>query len=811
VPATIEDQLDLERTMQDKGVERYKSAQRKAEQEGRGSDLAYSRRWLQEFIGPSIDALQDSLDKSGFRYNGTARRLLKRVPADRAMFIAMKAMFNGFTLNDRIVTVAGRIGQHVEDEIRFSRFQEMHKDYYDKIIADFKRKGTKDYRFMHRVLTHTANKMNDGWNTWKPAERVQVGTMLLNIILETTDLAKKVVRRVRNKHDSYLVPTESAKKWINDHEEISQFLWPDKMPCIIQPDDWTGLYQGGYYSPGLRQTTPMVKTSGNLQKKLLEAGDLSLVSETLNSLQAVSWRVNLNVLNIVRQVWRQNLGTGMVQSEPFTPSPNPLGNIKKADMNEQQIAIFIDWKREAAEVYTLEKERVAQSFQFSRVLSMADAYESRASFWFVWYADFRGRLYTATAGFSPQGPDVAKGLLEFSTPLPLGADGLYWLKVHGANRYGFDKTNYNARVSWVDEREDEFRKAARDPLRFRELWGAADKPWQFLAFLFEFEAVCSLRDRGEDTTRFNSHIRVGLDGSCNGLQNFSAMLRDERGGRATNLVPGELPSDIYAEVAGVCYTKILALQATDGLASRWLAFCDKYGEGTIPRSLAKRPVMTLPYGATRNSCTKYIFKSILEIDKNFFADGNFRAAIWLTDHMWSAIGEVVGAAHEVMTWLQSAASVLGKENLPLVWTTADGFVVVQASRHIKTKQIETQLDGRFRLTVGEYSDKLNVMKQRQGISPNFVHSQDATHLRSTVREAARQGITSIDVIHDDFGTHAGNTDKLHDIIRDTFVGLYASGCPLTAFKHEQPIPLIDIPKKGSLDIQQVRESLYFFG
>lgn len=808
---TIEKQLDLERTMQDKGVERYKASQRKAEQDGRTADLDYSRRLISQYIQPCIDVLTEELAKTG-KVGGTAGRvLLRRISPDSAVFIAMKCMFNGFAFDDKIVTVASRIGQQIEDEVRFSRFQSIHGDYYNKIISDFKRKGTKDYRFMHRVLTHTANKLDDGWNQWTIEERVKVGVFLLDMIIQSTNLAEKRTRRVRRKEENYLSPTEEAKQWINDHEDLSQFLWPDKLPCVIRPDDWSGLYQGGYYSPGMRQTTPMVKVSGKAQKALLETADLTLVQDTLNNLQGVEWQVNVEVLDVVRTVWSQNLGTGMPRTQPFVPSLNPLGNIAKKDMTEAQQAIFTDWKREAAEVYTQEKERVAQGFQFSRILRMASEYESKAAFWFVWYADFRGRLYTATAGFSPQGPDIAKGLLQFAESVPLGEHGLYWLKVHGANRYGYDKASYADRVAWVDANTASFRAIARDPIGQREKWAEADKPWQFLAFLFEYERVCSLLDTGGDARTFRSKIRVGLDGSCNGLQNFSAMLRDSRGGRATNLTPGDKPSDIYAEVALVCFQKISSLCATDPVAARWVEFCVRYGEGTLPRSLAKRPVMTLPYGATRNSCTKYIFKSLLDIDRKFFDGGNFSAAIWLTPYLWEAIGEVVGSAQTVMAWLQKAASIAGKAGDPLIWTTADGFVAVQAARKIKTRQINTQLNGRFRINIGEYTGALDIIKQRQGISPNFVHSQDATHLRATVREALRQGITSIDVIHDDFGTHAGNTGLLHRIIRDTFVGLYASGCPLQSFSDEQNVELPPIPPKGDLNIYDVRESLYFFG
>lgn len=808
--ATIEEQLDLERSMQEKGVERYKATQRGAEAHGRGSELDYSRRLMADLLYPLVTALEAGLEyRQKASAGGSSRALLRRIAPEAAMFIALKCVFNSFTLDEKVVSLASRIGTQIEDEVRFSRFQALHQDYYNKIVSDFKRKGTKDYRFMHRVMTHNANRMADGWNSWSVSERVKVGVFLLEIILANSDLVEKRTRKNKRKEETYLSPTSVAKAWIEHHEEVAQFLWPDKMPCVIPPDDWTSLFQGGYYSPNLRQTTPMVKVSGKLQQKKIEEGDLSLVMQSLNSLQAVPWAVNEEVLEVANLVWMNNLGTGMPPTEKLVPSANPLANVLKEEMDEEQLVRFADWKREAAEVYTQEKERIARSFQVSRILRMANVFQAHRAFWFVWYCDFRGRLYTATAGFSPQGPDLAKGLLRFREAVPLGKTGLRWLKIHGANRYGFDKASFDERVAWVDERHDAFMAAAEAPLEHRAVWGEADKPWQFLAFLFEYRRVHLHIQSGKSANTFKSTIRVGLDGSCNGLQNFSAMLRDERGGRATNLVPQERPADIYQEVAQVCHKKLKPQQ--DDVGKRWKAFCKQYGANSLPRDTVKRPVMTLPYGATRNSCTRYIFKSILDIDREFFKESNFSAACYLTPLLWESIGEVVVAAREAMSWLQRCAGLAAKAKLPLIWTTADGFVAVQKARKVKTKQIETQLNGRFQIKIGEYTDEIDAIRQRQGISPNFIHSQDATHLRSTVRQAVREGITSIDVIHDDFGTHAGNTEKLHAIIRDAFVGLYAAGCPLQAFADEQVgVELPAIPAKGTLDIYKVRESLYFF-
>ena len=44
---------------------------------------------------------------------------------------------------------------------------------------------------------------------------------------------------------------------------------------------------------------------------------------------------------------------------------------------------------------------------------------------------------------------------------------------------------------------------------------------------------------------FVSHLPIAMDGSCNGLQLFSLMLRDPVGGTAVNLLPADTPQDIY--------------------------------------------------------------------------------------------------------------------------------------------------------------------------------------------------------------------------------------------------------------------------
>lgn len=809
---TIEDQLELERTMVRRGVETFERNQKKAEDKGRGAETAYARRLLHEYMQPLIDQLKLFLSDTGPRRQGRIKPLLLACDPEKAMFMALQSLFNSFTHEAPLAGLATRIGRMVEDEVRFTRFQEMHGDYYDKIIADFKRKGTTDYRFKHRVLTHKANEHQDQWVEWSITERAEIGMKLIDIILEHTDLIEKNQYHVKGKTRTTLVPTASAREWIEQHNEFSKFLFPDKMPCVVQPDDWTGLEQGGYYSPELRNTTPMVKYSSKRHKTVLLEADLSLLMKTLNILQRVPWQINSDVLQIMRACWANNLRIGMPQKDPLEIPPSPVEGKKGQTLTEAETEALTDWRHEAAEIHTQEKERISKAFQVSRIIRLANEYEHHNAFYYVWYADFRGRLYPTTAGLSPQGSDLAKGLLRLSGGKPLGERGWYWLQVHGANRFGYDKVSYDDRVKWVEANREHFLRAADDPMGNTDVWGNADKPWQFLAWLFEYRDAIALHSLGYPIADYVSRLPIGLDGSCNGLQNFSAMLRDEIGGTATNLVPADKPADIYTSVARVCTGK-LRKAVTDVLVSQWTSFVDKYGNGFLPRDGAKRPVMTLPYGATRQSCTKYIFDFILKTDRKHFT-GNFRAAVMLTPLLWASIGEVVVAAREAMGWLQQASSVVTRDNAPLLWHAADGFPVYQGMRVIETKQIDTQLAGRFQLRVGTFTDEFDRNKQRSGVAPNFVHSKDSEHLRAVVRRCSEEGLAHIAMIHDDYGTYAADTDKLHDIIRDEFVKLYTDNNALQNFKDEHEArghKLPDIPKMGTLDIAQVRNSLYFFG
>jgi Autographiviridae RNA polymerase len=107
-----------------------------------------------------------------------------------------------------------------------------------------------------------------------------------------------------------------------------------------------------------------------------------------------------------------------------------------------------------------------------------------------------------------------------------------------------------------------------------------DSPLQFLAFCKEWSDFV----RSGRSLAFVSHLPVSMDGSCNGLQHFAALTRDQKLAQSVNLAPSTTPKDVYGEVAKKL-AQILQARAVKGdeNALHWIK------SGLIKRSLTKLP------------------------------------------------------------------------------------------------------------------------------------------------------------------------------------------------------------------------------
>lgn len=804
---TLADQMKLEQQQLRAGIERYARIQKAHADRGTGSETSYAKRLMPKLVDKVSARIEREVNATGAGRRKKFLAHLNAVDIGSASFIAIKTVFDALTRHETARKVSLAIGRKIEDEQRFQQFREEHKEYWDSIMLDFKQKNTTDYRHKHRVLVHSAQQKGVEWQDWGVEARISLGAALLEYVMNETNLIKLERTRKNGKNQVYVVPTLEALAWIKDHMEQAEMLDPELGPTIIPPRDWNGtdLYSGGFYSPELIARTPRIKLHGKRHKKAIEGHDYGVSATALNLYQRTPWVINQRLLGVLKDVYRNNLGIGLPATIPFELPDSPVPrDLKKEDMTDEQVAALLLWKREAALVYTKERERAAKCLQLSRVLRMADRYSTYSQLFFVWQQDSRGRAYAASPGLNPQGCDYVKALLRFKRLKPLGASGVKWLEVQGANSYGVDKVSFADRLSWVRDNESHILAAAEDPIGNREFWGGADNPYMFLDFCFEWAGYkkCGVM--------YHTSLPIGMDGSCNGLQNLSAMLLDEVGGRATNLLPTTTPNDIYQQVADVALGKLRNRSCL--LSRQWLEF-------GIDRKCTKRPVMTLPYGATRTSCQEYIYEYMLEKAETKgwpweSSKEKFDACRFMSDIVWASIGEVVVAARQAMDWLQAASRVTSRKNEPVSWVTPTKFLVWQGTTKDTDELVNTILSGRMRLTVYKSTDTIDSRKQASGVAPNFVHSMDSSHMMLTTLMMKTRGIDDFHMIHDDFGCHAGDVDVMNECIRAAFVHMYKTNDVLTQFKehieesYECELP--ELPKKGDLDLDVVKESEYFF-
>jgi hypothetical protein len=182
-------------------------------------------------------------------------------------------------------------------------------------------------------------------------------------------------------------------------------------------------------------------------------------------------------------------------------------------------------------------------------------------FYHLYYYDFRGRKYPATAYLHEQGSDLARGLLLRGDCRPIGREGFFWLMVTIANNWAgdsgseyqgkTDKIPLKHRFEWAADNQEIFISYAENP-KVNQGWMKADKPWQFLAACHELLQLRKWQyENGNDFDCYDypSHLECYIDGSNNGSQHLSALTRDEVTAPHVNLVPLELPGDLYKYVS----------------------------------------------------------------------------------------------------------------------------------------------------------------------------------------------------------------------------------------------------------------------
>lgn len=751
---------------------------------------------------------------------GKYKTWIRALPTDVAAVIAIREcirMCSSPETHVHVQDLTFNVGKLWELEVRIRQAEAVNPLYMQRIHDQVKENCTRDYGHLRRLYGVAVERVFKGTLdlSLTKMEMMNIGKFGVDACLEA-GMIEQVRGTNKNGTTVSYVLNPDVEEFLRGYTgaDVRNIISKEETRMLCPPDPWTNLSDGGYLSIRRKAAAPLLnvrrirKGVRNEVAEAFTAEKMPQVFAAGNYLQSRAFEMHSPTRAAIVRVWQA--GGNIMGVPPVKGPERPAFPFKpewiKEGATDEELTTFNTWKRKCASYYSYLKEwrgRVREVGGFLRSIR-----ESDGPLWFPVYCDSRGRWYYRGLP-NPQGSDLSKAVLHFADRRPLGERGVFWLKVHIANSFGFDKERFADRARWTEQNWEAIERALDAPEDYPEVWGK-DAPWCMFAAAWELREAY----RSGRPTEYVTGIPVHMDATCSGLQHFSALLRDPVGGLYVNLTDPQQcgpKQDIYSRVATVALQMIQRdITSADPAISELAAWCYKVG---IPRTLAKKPVMTYVYGATLKGTAEHI-EDVLQ--KEVFPEvgmtwldetKSFEHSMYIARKMFAGIAAAVPSAASAMHWLRNVAK-NHPEGQRMTWHTPTGFWVQHDYQDFKDTRVYLNSCGVAVTLVREWTEGTRVHAMQNAISPNFVHALDASHLTMTVNAMAREGLDVV-AIHDSFGTHPCDVDVMHRCIREEFVALYSRPNLLAEFLWEVE-GVGEPPQRGNLELSEVLDSEFMF-
>ena len=703
--------------------------------------------------------------------------------------------------------VLTKLGKVYESEAMLASLRKLSPEYTKRTVEYLDSKATKSVSHRYRTFLTASKALQLDWQAWTPQERIGTSKFVLSRIYESTGLFKWVL----GSDGMYtLAPTEELTKHFADMVSSAKAMtkYP---PMLVPPLDWLDFNSGGYLSEWFNIHSPMctLPYMQSVDRKWvinnLSDARTEPLRNAMNKAQQVPYRINKAVLEVLRKAVMMRVGIMGLPSQQPLPKPDfPFPKEwLKAEATDQELAQFKLWKNQVANWYTVEAKRKGRTSGILSKLREMIRYQDEEALYFPTFIDWRGRLYFRSA-LNPQSNDCVKGVLEFSKGKPLGADGLFWLKVHVANSCGYDKHSPELKAKWCDENWFMIQDFINNPLE-------VDAPEPETAFTL-LQAGLALQEALElaNPSTYVCHVPVAMDATCSGLQHLSALTRDEVGGLYTNLIDNgaDEKSDIYVAVAEQA-TKDLSEYTSDDKALE-LYWSDK----VITRKFSKNPVMTKVYGSVLLGTIDDLAMNMADAGFDIIKDRATGKILYsmnalatpVAKALRNGVDKIVPKSAEMMQYLQML--VRAHKCKALRWFTPVGMPVINWASKQEIERVYIRAMGISDITFKSANREYNCRAAANGVSPNFIHSMDSAHLCMTIDKFKG----SIVPIHDSFATHASDVGSMHETIRDTFTQMYKDYSLKNMLEYNDiDLEIHSFPHVGKLDLASIKSSRFMFG
>lgn len=593
--------------------------------------------------------------------------------------------------------------------------------------------------------------------------------------------------------------------------------------------------------------------------------------QSLNKMQQTGWKINQQVYDIVsRDIDKLILPVG---KRPNKGCPKKLKNaferLKKKDTpgnRKRYNKEAILWNKELDVLRPMSLNAATKT-----IMKKAKELLPLEQYYQYVELDYRGRAYYQEPFMNYQGPDLARGLIQFTEGKPLGETGKKWLEIHTATCYN---ASYNIQgiPSWCTYdyaallREQGLEDISVDKMTLedRAMWTRVnmakvrshanalqdcEKPVLYLACCLEWEQYAH-------DPNYISYLPVPIDGSCNGYQHSGAIAKDEVTGELVSLVDQKIQADLYLVVAQELLNKNPAFFAARPTMKM------KH----IRKGIVKRAVMTRAYSAGVDTMAENMYSDCHTEGYTTQFNINMFDCLSLAEDVYELCSTVCPGATKTMKFLQDLAKfqlgdwksfdpdgtevsinernkrhelyqaakktkdpakieaaeieafkaesrcIRGNGTDHLVWVSPTGFVIRYYAYHQKRWKYKMTVPnyGRVNHVVLVDKDKPHAGDFQAGISPNFIHSMDAAHMAGVIWAWDKP----FGAIHDSYSALACDVEELSQLTRQVFVDIYDHEDPYRAISEnilrgEAAIDF-DLPETGQLEVSDVLKSRYFF-
>lgn len=788
--------------------------------QGRVTDVGTGRLVLAKAYQAGLAHFLEFLEIKTRGVGGKYKRLLRIAAPEVLVMATLREIINGCAHPEPqpMQSVFRNIGRILETESMLACMEKVNDRYTERTIEYLDSAGTKSVPHRYRTFLAGARNMGMNWEQWSSDERTGAARMITTALYEATGLFKWNTS-IYGSGDSmyYLAPSDNLAKHFHDIQSAARALvkYP---PMLIKPMEWKGQYDGGYLTDWFRQYSPMCgiryikKEHKHWIIDGLEAPEASQVRESMNKAQNVPYRVNKAVLGILRKATAMRVGILGLPSFVAAPEPVfPLGdNWQKDEATESELETFRLWKQQMAAWYTSENKRKGRHTGILSKITELARYQDEPELYFPTFIDWRGRLYFRS-NLNPQSSDAVKGCVEFAEGKRLGAEGLFWLKVHVANCCGYDKHDNDLKAKWTEENWSEIEDFINNPLE-------VDAPEPDTAFtLLQSGLALQSALALDDPRTYICHVPVAMDATCSGLQHLSALTRDPVGAYYTNLIDNnsDQKSDIYMRVAEVAdISKIdLCTMKVDNKEVPSPVLQKFWKELDITRTMAKKPVMTFVYGSTLLSTLDTLALDMSDMGIEPIKDKQGKILFSLNalatpvgKALRKGVEQTVPESAKMMKFMQSL--VRKHKDVTMKWLTPVGVPVVNWAEGSMAKRLHIHSMGVESITMMVHDNTYNTRAASNGIVPNFVHSMDSAHLCKTINDF--EG--SILPIHDSFATHASDVAEMHKSLRTTFIDMYKQYDLVDDFMLSNQLDTEEfkVPMQGNLELDAIESSRFMF-